>query len=419
MKRGLWLAVILLVVAALVAAGWYLTRPKPVAVVLGHPDRGVVESTSTNTRAGTVTACRRSKLAPPTGGQITRLNVKKGERVLAGQVLLELWKEDVSAQLQLARNQLASARSHAEEACISADAAERDAGRSKQLREQGFVSEEVVDRAVSAANARRAGCDAARADIRQSESRISAAAAAKSRTVLRAPFAGVVADITGELGEFTTPFAGGVGIPGGEGVVNSPSSPVMSATTPAIDLIDDSCLYVTAPMDEVDAPRIVVGQAGRISVDALPGQKFDGRVRRIAPYVLDREKQARTVDVEVSFVDPTQFKVLLVGYSADVEIVLETRQNTLRVPTQALLEGNRLLVYRPDGTLEERRIEPGLANWQHTEVLSGLTENEQFVLSLERAGVKAGARVVRDPAVPDSVVPDPAVPKPSGQNSGK
>lgn len=380
MKRVVRLVVIMLVVAALVAAGWYFTRPKPIAVVLGQPDRGLVESTSTNTRAGTITACRRAKLAPPTGGQIARMNVVKGERVRAGQILLELWQEDLVAQLELARNQLESARSRAEEACVAADVAERDANRSKQLREQGFVSEEVVDRAASEAKVRRAGCNAARADIRQGDSRVAAATAAKSRTVLRAPFAGVVADITGELGEFTTPSPPGI------------------PTPPAIDLIDDRCLYVTAPMDEVDAPRIVAGQAGRISVDALPAQKFDGRVRRIAPYVLDREKQARTVDVEVEFVDPAQFKILLVGYSADVEIVLATRQNTLRVPTQALLEGNRMLVYRPDGLLEERRIEPGLANWEHTEVLSGLAENERFVLSLERTGVKAGARVVPEPA---------------------
>lgn len=380
MKRILRWTAVPLAIALLVAAAWALTRPKPIAVVLGQPDRGVVESTATNTRAGTVSACRRAKLAPPTGGQIARLNVSKGERVRTGQILLELWHDDLAAQLQLARNQLESARSRADEACISAEVAEREASRSEQLRKQGFVSEEVVDRAVSAASVRRAGCTAARADVRQAESRISAAAAAKSRTVLRAPFSGVVADITGELGEFTTPSPPGI------------------PTPPAIDLIDDSCLYVTAPMDEVDAPRILVGQRGRISVDALPGQKFDGRVRRIAPYVLDREKQARTVDVEVEFADPRQFETLLVGYSADVEIVLDSRTDALRIPTQALLEGNRLLVYRPDGILEERRIESGLANWQHTEVVAGVNATERFVLSLERAGVKAGARVVPEPA---------------------
>ena len=373
---------VVFIVAALGAAVWYVMRPKPIAVSLGQADRGLVESTVTNTRAGTVTACRRAKLAPPTGGQIAKLNVKKGDRVSAGQVLLELWNVTLSAQLQLARNQLDSARSHAEEACLAADVAEREAERSKKLKEQGFISDERVDRAVSEAKVRRAACNASRADVRQSQSRIAEAAAEKSRTLLTAPFAGVVADITGELGEFTTPSPPGI------------------PTPPAIDLIDDSCLYVTAPMDEVDAPRISTGQAGRISVDALPGEKFAAHVRRIAPYVLDREKQARTVDVEVEFDDPAQIKTLLVGYSADVEIVLEAKPDVLRIPTQALLEGNRLLVQRPDGKIEERTITPGLTNWQFTEVVSGLSANEKFVVSLERAGVKAGAKVKSDKAAP-------------------
>ncbi len=123
-------------------------------------------------------------------------------------------------------------------------------------------------------------------------------------------------------------------------------------------------------------------------------------MRRIAPYVLDREKQARTVDVEVEFDDPAQFKALLVGYSADVEIVLAAKPNVLRIPSQALQEGNRLLVYRPDGKTEERTITPGLSNWQFTEVVSGLSANENFVVSLERAGVKAGARVKPEQAAP-------------------
>jgi len=376
---------VVFIVAALGAAAWYVMRPKPISVSLGQADHGLVESTVTNTRAGTVTACRRAKLAPPTGGQIAKLNVKKGDRVSAGQVLLELWNDTLDAQLQLARNQLDSARSHAEEACLAADIAEREAERSKKLKEQGFISDERVDRAVSEAKVRRAACNASQADVRQSQSRIAEAAAEKSRTLLTAPFAGVVADITGELGEFTTPSPPGI------------------PTPPAIDLIDDSCLYVTAPMDEVDAPRISTGQAGRISVDALPGERFAAHVRRIAPYVLDREKQARTVDVEVEFDDPAQIKTLLVGYSADVEIVLEAKPDVLRIPSQALLEGNRLLVYRPDGKTEERTITPGLSNWQFTEVVSGLSANEKFVVSLERAGVKAGAKVKSEKAAPGKV----------------
>ena len=119
-----------------------------------------------------------------------------------------------------------------------------------------------------------------------------------------------------------------------------------------IDLIDDTCLYVEAPMDEVDAPKIRPGQPVRISLDALPKRSFPGKVKRVAPYVSAVEKQARTVDIEATFDDPKAPGKLLVGYSADVEVILETRENVVRVPTAALLEGGRVLVAGKDGKLE-------------------------------------------------------------------
>jgi len=198
-----------------------------------------------------------------------------------------------------------------------------------------------------------------------------------STTYLRAPFPGIVAEVSGEIGEFTTPSPPGI------------------PTPPAVDLIDDSCLYVTAPMDEIDAPKVIVGQPGRINIDAYPGKQFAGHVRRIAPYVLDREKQARTVDVEVEFDDPSQFRTLLVGYGADVEIVLATRDHVVRVPTSALIDGNELYVVRPtDNTIEARKVETGLSNWAHTEIVSGLSVSERFVLTTEREGLRPGALVV-------------------------
>jgi HlyD family secretion protein len=368
-------------VAAILGAGWYFTRPKPIAVALATVDRGVVERTVSNTRAATVTACRRSRLAPKSGGQIARLLVREGDRVKAGQVLLELWNKDLVANERLAEDQLKAAQLRAQEACLAADLAERDAERSRQLKEKGFISDDRLDRAVSDAQTKRAGCEAARAEAEQSQARISAAQADLTRTVLRAPFDGVVAKITGELGEFTTPSPPGI------------------PTPPAVDLIDDSCLYVTAPIDEVDAPAIRLKMPARISVDAFPGRKFKGQVRRIAPYVLEVEKQARTVDVEVEFSDRAETQVLLVGYSADVEIVLDARDNVVRVPTSAIQEGNRVLAYRM-GLGEERNIATGLSNWQFTEVTSGLTLGDEVVLSLEKPGVKAGAKLV--PEKPES-----------------
>ncbi|MDE2117514.1 MAG: efflux RND transporter periplasmic adaptor subunit [Betaproteobacteria bacterium] len=384
-KRGFPLRRIafIAVLALLAFAAWYVTRPQPLPVALWKVERGVVEATVSNTRAGTIKACQRAKLAPPAGGQISQLTVKKGQRVVAGQILLELWNDDLRAQERLAREQLSTAQTQAQQACMQADLAEKEAERARQLKERGFISAEGLDQKASAAKVNRAGCDAARSQIEQSRSRIAVARANLDRMVLRAPFDGVVADISGELGEYATPSPPGI------------------PTPPAIDLIDDRCLFVSAPIDEVDAANIKAGQASRIILDAIKGKSFAGKVKRVAPYVLELEKQARTVEVEVEFVELPKTENLLVGYSADVEIVHTSRDNVLRIPTQALLEGKRVLVYRPaDGVLEERTVTTGLANWEHTEITSGLKEGDQIVMSLDQAGVKAGAHVQPEASKP-------------------
>ena len=382
-KRGFPLRriVAVAVLILLAFAAWHFTRPKPISVALRKVERGTVEATVSNTRAGTIKACHRAKLAPPAGGQISHLLVKKGQRVKANQVLLELWNDDLQAQERLAREQLDTAQAQTQQACMQADLAEKEAERARQLKERGFISAEGVDQKLSAAKVSRAGCDAARSQIEQSRSRIAVARASLDRMVLRAPFDGIVADISGELGEYATPSPPGI------------------PTPPAIDLIDDRCLFVSAPIDEVDAANIKVGQGGRITLDAIKGKTFAGKVKRIAPYVLEVEKQARTVEVEVEFIEPPTAENLLVGYSADVEIMHASRANVLRIPTQALLEGKRVLIYKPtDGVLEERTVTTGLSNWEQTEITAGLSEGEQIVMSLDQAGVKAGAHVLPEAA---------------------
>ncbi len=154
-------------------------------------------------------------------------------------------------------------------------------------------------------------------------------------------------------------------------------------------------------MDEVDAPKIKAGQSARITLDALPGKVLPAHVKRIAPYVVAVEKQARTVNVEATLDDAPAPGELLVGYSADLEVILDTRENVLRIPTSALQEGGKVLVYRADtGKLEERSVKTGLSNWEFTEITEGLTESDRIVVSLEREGVKADAL-----AIPEQIQP--------------
>ncbi len=376
LQRNLVILVLLVALAAAVI-GW-ITRPQPLRVVVAKVERGTVAATVANTRAGTVDACNRARLAPPLGGQIARLPVREGDVVRRGDVLLELWNEDLRAQLQLQQRDRVAAEARVTEACVTADVAAQEARRATRLREQKLIAEELAEKAVGEAEARAAACAAARESARVAAARIEVARASLDRTILTAPFDGVVAEINGEVGEFVTP------------------SPVGIPTPPTVDIVDTSCLYISAPIDEVDAPAVKAGQRALISLDAFPARKFPGFVRRVAPYVLDTEKQARTVEIEAEIENP-QASNLMPGYSADVEVILETREDTLRIPTPALIAGRRVLVLDEEaGVLRQREVETGVASWEYTEVLSGLAAGELVVLSVDREGVGDGVRAVRE-----------------------
>ncbi len=356
------------------ALGVLASRPTPIEVEAARVSRGPVAETVTNTRAGTIKACQRARLAPPSGGQIARLPVKKGDRVQAGQVLLELWNEDIRAELSLAERDAVAAHARAEEACVAATVARRESERLAKLVTESLVSIDAAERASGEADSRAAACRATTQNIKVAEARIEQAKASMERTLLRAPFAGIVAEINGEIGEFVTP------------------SPVGIPTPPAVDVVDTSCIYVAAPIDEVDAPRIREGMPARVSLDAFRDRTFAARVRRVAPYVLDVEKQARTVEIEAELQD-VEDAILLPGYSADVEVILQERADTLRVPTRALIDNKRVYVYdAAAGRLHARDVQTGLRNWEYVEVTGGVAEGDLVVTTVDREGVIDGAR---------------------------
>jgi len=77
-----------------------------------------------------------------------------------------------------------------------------------------------------------------------------------------------------------------------------------------------------------------------------------------------------------------------------VEVVLDSREHVLRVPTSTLIEGNKVLLFNPESKkLEQREIKTGITNWEYTEVLAGLKAGDRIVASLEREGVKVGVLV--------------------------
>ena len=155
-------------------------------------------------------------------------------------------------------------------------------------------------------------------------------------------------------------------------------------------------------MDEVDSGRIRIGQQAKVTVDSHPGRTLRGprrarrslRARPRAPephrrggggvrrWALEGGNGSSARNTQGGF---------LAGTSADVELIVEAREPVLRIPTAALLEGGRVLVFE-DGLLAERELEIGLRNWDFVEVRSGLSAGELVVVSLDRKEVKAGKK---------------------------
>lgn len=367
-----------LILAALVwLARATLVAPDAIPVRVALVERGSVEQTVTNSRAGTVKARRRAKLSPEIGGRVVALPFAEGARVRKGDVLLRMDDSLPRARLEVAERELLAVTAQREQACLTSERAARERERTERLAREGVVSTDLLDQITSGASAAEAACRAALASLERARAGVELARTESSKTILTAPFDGVLAKLSVQVGEWSTPSPPGLPIPS------------------LIDLIDPSSIYIGAPMDEVDSSRIQVGQAARVTVDSQPGRHFPGRVVRRAPYVLDLEAQNRTVDVEVELAAGDAAKDLLPGTSADVELILSVRADVLRVPSTALMEGGRALVVN-EGHLVERSVKIGVRNWDYTEVLGGLAAGERIVKSLDRPEIKAGARVKID-----------------------
>jgi HlyD family secretion protein len=373
--RNKWLRrilILIVIVAIVVTLRLTVFRPEPVPVTVFRVEPGRVEEIVTNSKAGTVKTRRRAALSTQIGGLVADLPVREGDRVEAGEVVLRIADEDYRATLALRRRALETAEFARNEACTNAEQAERDLTRTLRLAEQQIVSEELLDQAQSRRDAAHAACEGARARVLEADAARELARVELAKTVLRAPFPGVVSELSTELGEYITPSPPGLPIP------------------PVIEILDNESIYISAPLDEVDVGRVTAGPPVRVTLDAYPGRSFDGRVVRVAPFVLDLEEQNRTFEIEVELDDADFARELLPGTSADVEVILDSVDDVLRIPSYALIEGKRVLLFN-DGTLKSVEVETGLQNWQFAEIRGGLQRGEAVVVSLDRLEVQEGA----------------------------
>lgn len=379
----------------LAALGWglfaWLGRTKPIApeklvkVERGNIARSVVA-------VGQIEPLSKVEVKSKANGILQALMVDVGEAVVESQVLAELDKESLDAQVREARASLdaeqaslevalaTQARAEIEAANPELEFVRRDFERMKALVAEKIASPQALDEAQKShevtVNRQRlldAAVRSARASVSQARARVAAAQAALDRAeesrrhaTIRSPIRGVVLTRDTEVGDAVS------------SILN-----LGSAATLIMTLGDLSSVYVEGQVDEADVGRIATGLPVRTTVESFPGETFDGTVTRIAP--MGREKDnVTTFEVRVSIANP-QGK-LRVNMSANAEIVLEDRQNTLLIPEAAL-------TYDREGKAFVQRLDPaaktgfakvavktGISNGQRTEILDGLAEGTALVL---------------------------------------
>ena len=228
LRRGLVLAAI-----AAVAVGLRLTyfRAAAIPVTVAQVEAGRVEELVTNNKAGTITARRRASLTPEIGGVIVRIPVKEGDEVARGQTLLALADAELRAQLALQERALDATHATVTQACAEADLAGRNLERTRRLAAERLVAAQALDQAESQSVVAAASCASARARVVETAAGVDVARVALSKSILRAPFDGVVSRVSARVGEWMSPSMLGA-----------------LAPTSAIELVDTRSIYVRAPL---------------------------------------------------------------------------------------------------------------------------------------------------------------------------
>ena len=388
MKKKLFIiggavVVVLIVIGNLVNSGG-----GRVEVLAGDVERGTVVSRVS--AAGRIFPVTEVKINSQVSARIERLAVREGQQVERGQVLVVLDRTLYQARVEGAEAALTSQRASAEASRATLRQAEDSLSEQKALAEQNLTSDRMLRDAQNSYDAAHARYNAALAQVSSAEAVLEQAREDLSRTNIKAPMPGTITALVVEEGEMVL-------------------GTQMMMGTQLMAVSDLSRMEVEVDVDETDVVSVEVGQEAEVEVDALPDTLLTGRVTEIAnsgtTLGLGTQMEVTNFAVKVELLDSDPR--LRPGMSATVDIITETRNEVLYVPIQALTArryedlavsndregesevGKRatedeeyvevLFVVKDDGTVELKRVEPGISGTTYVEIRSGLSEGERVV----------------------------------------
>jgi RND family efflux transporter MFP subunit len=309
------------------------------------------------TYTGTLEARTKINITPEVGGKIARIHVQAGDRVAQGQLLAELETESIRLQLK-----------QAEAGVAVAEAGYADAQRNKERMDR-LIKEEAVSE--QQREKVQLAFDAAAAQLEQARAGLNLARHALDVSLMKAPFAGVIASKNAEVGDVINPMMGG-GFGGGSGGV--------------LTLMDYSRIKIVVAVSPEDIGRIRKGLGAVLRVGALPGREFRGAVSVVN---LTADPQSKKFEVEVAIDNPDG--ALRPGTFGDLVFEVQSRENALVVPQIAVLENAYVFVVE-GGKAVRKNVTLGLQNTAMVEVLDGLAEGDAVVVE-GNFGLEEGAAV--------------------------
>jgi HlyD family secretion protein len=407
-KAIVWTVVVILIVAAVLVIR-SLIRPSPAEVAVWAAKAVDISETVTGVATGYVEPARRVSLQPEIIARIKEVRTKRGDRVKAGQVLVVLDDTDFRDQMLALDASIPLFEARLRQATAREAQVRQDFERAKRLSEAGTLTVQQFETARMGFELAAAEFDAARSALGQARVNRDIAASALRKTLIKAPFDGLLLEcdlVPGQLWVGAAAAASGTAAaasasrPSAAGVMSE--APALLAAGGAfaapqgrVEIADDSRMFAVVDVDENEFGKLRLGQAAALTFDSLGGTKATGILAEIYPSVSRALDQNRTVRVRIGF-DSSAVAEAVPGMSVNAEILISRRTVALAVPTSSVLirpQGRIVFVVR-DGRLKETAVTTGISNWDWTEVLSGLAAGDRVAAPPEKVRLEDGLRVI-------------------------
>jgi RND family efflux transporter MFP subunit len=370
-RRGLWIAVLLFVIAA-AAGGWVWSKrveaaPVTTAPVIASKGAGSVAGAVLNA-SGYVTARRRATVSAKVTGKVLEVFVEEGKPVRKGQVLARLDDSQVRAALAVGEAQLETARRGAAEDEAKLREAELTLGRREQLVKEQVISKSELDSSRAEVESLRARIAVANQQVKVSESMVNQRRTDLVDMEVRAPFDGVAISKDAQPGEMISPVSAGGGF----------------TRSGIATIVDMSSLEIEVDVSESYINRVHPAMPVEAVLDAYPDWRIPAHVIATIP---SADRQKATVRVRIGFeqLDPKILpdmgvKVSFLNERPKTEA--EASKPKLLVPTKAVrsTDGKSILFVLNDDRVERRAVTVGLASGDQTEVLAGVSAGERVVV---------------------------------------